>query len=283
MIRVSIFLIAVAFLITVALIAGMAGYVARHPIEIWDWYDLNAIRDNLGGRHHLMNDLDSTTAGYEELASSTANEGKGWEPIGTALFDQFDDDEPYDQSDPFTGTFEGQGYEIRDLFINRPDEEYVGLFGNVDDPHVAAPTEGDVVCLNLWKNPTTVVEALSVAHSLNNASPPDIATGQGAHEVMLGDVKFGEAVTIPWVNIRDSSWMPPCAFAQSDLLRVANHLVKGDLYLLGAGTTGKVMLCPLQQLGSLGPDARDIHDGFGLAQGRYRLSSAMEPRRFLYN
>jgi len=133
MIRVSIFLIAVAFLITVALIAGMAGYVARHPIEIWDWYDLDAIRDNLGGRHHLMNDLDSTTAGYEELASSTANEGKGWEPIGTALFDQFDDDEPYDQSDPFTGTFEGQGYEIRDLFINRPDEYGVGLFGLVHE------------------------------------------------------------------------------------------------------------------------------------------------------
>jgi hypothetical protein len=51
------------------------------------------------------------------------------------------------------------------------------------------------------------------------------------------------------------------------LLQVANHLVKGDLYLPGAGTTGKVVLCPLQQLGSLGPDVRDIHDGFRLAKG----------------
>ena len=136
----------------------------------------------------------------------------------------------------------------------------------VDDPHAVAPPEGDVVCLNLWKNPTTIVEALSVAHSLNNAYPPDIATGQGAHEVMLGDVKFGEVVTIPWVDIREGSWMPPCAFAQSDLLRVAHHLVKGNLYLPGAGITGKVTLCPLQQLGDLGPDRRDIHDGFRLAK-----------------
>jgi hypothetical protein len=90
--------------------------------------------------------------------------------------------------------------------------EVLVIARKVDDPHAAAPAEGDVVCLNLWKNPTTVVEALSVAHSLNNASPPDIATGQGAHEVMLGDVKFGEAVTIPWVNMRDSSWMPPVCF-----------------------------------------------------------------------
>jgi uncharacterized repeat protein (TIGR02543 family) len=85
---------------------------------IRDWYDLHAIRNNLGGSYLLTNDLDSTTAGYEELASETANEGKGWEPIGT-----FDN--------PFTWTFDGQGYEIRDLFINRPDENDVGLFGYV--------------------------------------------------------------------------------------------------------------------------------------------------------
>ena len=87
-------------------------------LEIWDWYDLNAIRDNLSGSYILMNDLGSTTAGYEELASDTANGGKGWEPIGTS-------------DDQFTGSFDGQGYEIEDLFIDRPEEDYVGLFGYV--------------------------------------------------------------------------------------------------------------------------------------------------------
>jgi len=86
--------------------------------EIRDWYDLDAIRNNLGGRYILMNNLDSTTAGYMELASETANGGKGWEPIGTS-------------DDQFTGSFDGQGYEIKDLFIIRSDEDYVGLFGEV--------------------------------------------------------------------------------------------------------------------------------------------------------
>jgi len=107
------------FLITVALIACMVG-CASSPIEIRDWYDLHAVRNNLGGSYLLMNDLDSTTAGYMELASETANWGKGWQPIGTS-------------GDPFTGSFNGLGYEIRDLFINRPDENYVGLFGLVDE------------------------------------------------------------------------------------------------------------------------------------------------------
>jgi hypothetical protein len=105
------------FLITAALIVGMVGCSAHTlPIEIRDWYDLDAIRNNLGSNYTLMNDLDSTTAGYEELASPTANEGKGWQPIGN-----------------FTGTFDGQGYEISDLFISRPDINNVGLFGYVDE------------------------------------------------------------------------------------------------------------------------------------------------------
>jgi len=108
------------FLIMVALIAGMVGCASPPPIEIRDWYDLHAIRNNLGGSYILMNDLDSTTAGYMELVSETANWGGGWEPIGTS-------------DDRFTGSFNGQGYEIRDLFINRPDENYVGLFGLVNE------------------------------------------------------------------------------------------------------------------------------------------------------
>ena len=107
-------------LITVALIAGMAGCLSPPPTEIRTWNDLDAVRDNLGSSYILMNNLDPTTAGYTELASPTANEGQGWQPIGT-------------EEDLFTGTFNGQGYEVRDLFINRPDENFVGLFGVVGE------------------------------------------------------------------------------------------------------------------------------------------------------
>jgi len=116
---------------TAALVAGMVGcngggggYPPTPPpsqnLEIQTWYDLDAVRDNLGGNHTLMNDLDSTSLGYEELASPTANQGKGWEPIGTYI--------PEWGFMGFMGTFDGQGHEMRDLFINRPDENFIGLF-----------------------------------------------------------------------------------------------------------------------------------------------------------
>jgi hypothetical protein len=117
------------FLITAALIAGMVGCDGDNPppfskdLEIRTWYDLDDVRDNVYGNHILMNDLDSTTPGYTEVASETAHGGKGWKPIN--LYYQ-------GVRVGLSGTFNGQGYEIRDLFIKRPGEDYVGLFGSVE-------------------------------------------------------------------------------------------------------------------------------------------------------
>jgi hypothetical protein len=93
---------------------------AVESMEIWDWYDLDAIRDNLCWNYTLRSDLDSTTPGYEELASPMANGGRGWEPIG------WTDVEP---TYPFKGTFDGQGHEIHDLFIHTSYFFELGLFG----------------------------------------------------------------------------------------------------------------------------------------------------------
>jgi len=110
---------ATVFLIMLALLSGMVG-CELPPRQISDWYDLDAIRDNPSGRYRLMNDLHSASPGYWTVASSIGNYRKGWQPIGTS-------------SNPFTGSFEGHGYQISDLFINRPDEDEVGLFGCVGE------------------------------------------------------------------------------------------------------------------------------------------------------
>jgi hypothetical protein len=106
------------FLIAVALVVGMVGCASSSPtVQIRTWSDLNGIRDK-AANYVLMNDLDSTTPGYEELASPTADGGQGWQPIGSF-------------NDAWYGSFDGQGHVIRDLFIDRPAERDVGLFGGV--------------------------------------------------------------------------------------------------------------------------------------------------------
>ncbi len=123
---------AIVFLIAVALVAAMGGCPGGYNpppsqnLEIRTWYDLDDVRNNLRGHHTLVNDLDSTTPGYTELASAAANGGKGWDPIIGPFITNMG-------LVGFRGTFDGQRYEIRDLFINRPDENYIGLFGYVDE------------------------------------------------------------------------------------------------------------------------------------------------------
>ena len=93
------------------------------PYQISSWNHLDNARNDLTAHYELINNLYSTSSGYTALASSDANDGKGWEPIGY--------DPNNSGTNRFTGYFNGQGYTIADLYINRPDEDNIGLFGHI--------------------------------------------------------------------------------------------------------------------------------------------------------
>ncbi len=67
----------------------------------------------LQGHYVLTQDIDASVV-------SSWNNGLGFEPIG-------------DWQAPFTGVFDGQGYVIRGLVINRPEEASTGLFGEIGE------------------------------------------------------------------------------------------------------------------------------------------------------
>jgi len=75
-------------------------------IEIRTADQLNDIRQRLWGSYRLANDI--------SLASYS-----NWLPIGVS------------ESEPFTGNFDGDGFKITNLIINRSTEDYTGLFGTV--------------------------------------------------------------------------------------------------------------------------------------------------------
>lgn len=66
------------------------------------------------GYYYLTGDLDLTYAVGEY--GDYYNDGQGWEPIGNRYT-------------PFKGTFDGRGYTVKGLNINRPNQSYIGLFG----------------------------------------------------------------------------------------------------------------------------------------------------------
>ena len=89
------------------------------PYLICTPYHLHRIRYNLTAHYRLNNSIDLDVAPF--------NTGEGFEPIGN----ESGYDPMHGYLDAFRGTFDGAGYNISNLYINRPSEFHVGLFGYV--------------------------------------------------------------------------------------------------------------------------------------------------------
>ena len=85
------------------------GWLMPHGITTCE--ELQDMKNNLSGNYYLATDIDcSDTVNWDT--------GKGFVPIGNS-------------SNPFTGTFDGRGHKITNLYINRPSTDFVGLFGTI--------------------------------------------------------------------------------------------------------------------------------------------------------
>jgi hypothetical protein len=120
------------------------------------------------------------------------------------------------------------------------------------------------IFVNLWRNPRTIGDALAVAAAINDAEPASLGTASrpkhGVTALRIGDIKIGEVVALPAVELDGD--LLGCTFAQTDLVRLAWFLAKGVLTLPGARDRVPVPIASLGQWADIGPDRRDIADGF---------------------
>ncbi len=91
------------------LFAGGEG-TSDNPFRIATVEQLQNMEINLSAYYVLVNDIDAS-----ETRSWSG--GAGFEPVGN-------------NSNKFTGSLDGQGYNITGLYIYRPSQNYVGLFGH---------------------------------------------------------------------------------------------------------------------------------------------------------
>ncbi len=87
------------------------------PYFIEDLDDLKKLSetpDDWGKYFVQTADIDAS-----ETAESTYNSGKGFSPIGT------------DDSSPFSGSYNGKGHTVSNLYINLPTTDFIGMFGSV--------------------------------------------------------------------------------------------------------------------------------------------------------
>ena len=91
-----------------------------HTLAISNVTELQAMNNDKTGNYYLTSDIDAS-------ATSTWNGGAGFAPIGPYTND-------FQLADRFTGTFDGCGYTISDLYINLGTGWNSSLFGCVSSP-----------------------------------------------------------------------------------------------------------------------------------------------------
>jgi hypothetical protein len=122
--------------------------------------------------------------------------------------------------------------------------------------------------VNLWEKPQSSVDAVTYAHHIKTAPGVELESDTGTSALMMGSHKVGEVLLCPRSRISSGDWRFEAAFSRTDLCRTAFFLSMGTIYLPTRGSVGKVPIRSLGKLGLLGPDARDIHDGFEVVSGK---------------
>jgi len=122
---------------------------------------------------------------------------------------------------------------------------------------------GDTKIINLWIKPKSSVEALGYAEAIKRTTGVRL-DGIGVSELKMGDRKIGEVVLSAPEQIRKGIWSEGQAFAQTELNRAVFYLNKGKVYIPGRGIVGEFPCVELGSMGEIGPDRRDIHDGFDI-------------------
>ncbi len=84
------------------------GYYNISTLDDLRWVAENA--QSWSWNFELDNDIDA-------FDTKNWNSGKGWSPIGK------------DNKKPYKGDFDGHGYKIDGLYINRPEDDYIGFLG----------------------------------------------------------------------------------------------------------------------------------------------------------
>ena len=128
-------------------------------------------------------------------------------------------------------------------------------------PRIPDGVERRTTFVNLWQNPDGVLGAHRTARAITTTMPAKYEeTGTALLEVDGQHV--GGVFSIPESRLAGKKWAG-VQFARADVIRSALRLMEDSEALVpGDGQPVGISLCRLGELGQVGPDRRDLWDGF---------------------
>ena len=121
--------------------------------------------------------------------------------------------------------------------------------------------ESRTTYVNLWENPDNVLDAGRLADVIAAIAPVELEA-PGTALLELDGRHVGETVSLPAERGSGGQWLG-VQFSRADVTRAAAALLNdGEVQVPGERDATAIHLCALEELGPLGPDRRDILDGF---------------------
>ena len=115
--------------------------------------------------------------------------------------------------------------------------------------------------VNLWQNPNGVLDAHRMAQAIATTTPAKLE-GTGTALLEVDGQHVGEVLSITESRLVGRKWSG-VQFARADLTRSALRLFDdGEVWIPGKAMTANVPMCRFDELGQIGPDIRDVRDGF---------------------
>ena len=128
-------------------------------------------------------------------------------------------------------------------------------------PEARDSVEHRTTFVNLWQNPDGVLDAHRLAQAITATTPANFEDS-GTALLEVDGRHVGEVLSIPEARFAGKKW-PGVQFARADLIRSAFRLLDdGAIRVPGEESLSKIALCRLRELGQVGPDRRDVWDGF---------------------
>ena len=128
-------------------------------------------------------------------------------------------------------------------------------------PRLPDKIEHRTTFVNLYQYPNGVLDAHRLAQAVSVTTPANLEE-QGTALLEVDGQHVGEVVSIAESNLAGKQWFG-VQFARADMTRSAARLwEKGEVWIPGDVLTATVPLCQLGSISVLGPDRRDILDGF---------------------
>ena len=130
-------------------------------------------------------------------------------------------------------------------------------------PENGPTAEPRTTFVNLWRNPNGALPAHRIAQAIAATTPARLED-TGTALLKVDGQHVGEVVSLPESKLVGRQWTG-VQFARADLLRSALRLLDdGQVWVPGEANTAPVPLCRVDALGQIGPDRRDVWDGFEL-------------------